>query len=36
MDAVKILKVQPVGLNNLGRAVSAGFGVIVRVLFSAL
>jgi hypothetical protein len=24
------------GLNNLGRAVSAGFGMIIRVLFSAL
>jgi hypothetical protein len=26
----------PVGLNNLGRVVSAGFGRIIRVLFSAL
>jgi hypothetical protein len=27
---------EPVGLRNLGRAVSAGFGMIIRVLFSAL
>jgi hypothetical protein len=27
---------QPVGLNNLGPGVSAGFGMIIRVLFSAL
>ena len=33
---MRVVRVERVGLNNLGRTVSGGFGMILRVLFSAL